>query len=511
MALTIVPYLVGYGSQDGVWRYTGFIIGVEDGNSYIAKMLFGATGEWIFRTPYSAVQQKGVLAFFPYLLIGKLSSQPAQHEQLVALFHWFRVLSGVLAILAGYDFISLFINDKKWKWWALVVYTLGGGGGWVLVILEQKNFLGSLPLEFISPESFGFLGLFGFPHLALARALFLWGLTGYLNELPGNLIGTLWLMMGFLQPMYVVVAWVIVTVHFLLYSLVIAVRVKGNKQQIWREVNGFGKIAMRVIIISSPLLVYTAIKFLTDPFLIIWAKQNKLPSPHLIHYLIAYGIYFPFVILGLKTLLKNDLRKSILLAGWLLVLPFLITAPVSTQRRLAEGIWVIFSICMISYFENRIRVRYFEKGILYLAFPSTILLVFGSIITVSNPGTPLFRPILEVEAFKYLSVNASSGSIVLSSYETGNNLPAWAPHRVVLGHGPETMNRLEVEVEIGQFYTFTATDEYRQSILTKYGVDYVFWGPLEKELGAWDPNSADYLSKSFNNQDYAIYQNVLLP
>ena len=511
MALTTVPYLIGYGSQDEAWKYTGFVIGVEDGNSYIAKMLSGATGEWIFRTPYSAGHQKGVLAFFPYLLIGKLSAQPAQHEQLVALFHWFRILSGVLAILAGFDFISLFINEKKWQWWALAVYTLGGGGGWVLVILEQKNFFGSLPLEFISPESFGFLGLLGFPHLVLARALFLWGLTVYLRELPGYLIGFLWLIMGFFQPMYVVIAWVVVAVHFLLISASITIKEKGNKKKIWKEVGGFGLNALQATIISSPLVVYTAIEFMTDPFLKIWTEQNILPSPHFFHYLVAYGIFIPFVLLGLKNLLKNEYKKSRLLAGWLLLLPLLITAPVPTQRRLAEGIWAVISIAMISYFENRIRMKYIEKWILYLAFPSTILLMFGSIISVKNPGTPLFRPSLEIDAFKYLSENASPGSVVLSSFETGNNLPAWAPHRVVLGHGPETMNREEVEIEIKQFYTPVATDEYRQLILTKYGVDYVFLGPLEKDLGYWDPGSTDYLEEYFSNEDYAIYKNIPLP
>ena len=53
MLLTSIPYLVGFQEQRGAWAFTGFVFGVGDGNSYIAKMLQGAAGAWLFRTPYS--------------------------------------------------------------------------------------------------------------------------------------------------------------------------------------------------------------------------------------------------------------------------------------------------------------------------------------------------------------------------------------------------------------------------------------------------------------------------
>ena len=83
MAITMIPYLVGYAQQGEEWRYTGFVIGVEDGNSYIAKMLSGASGNWLFRSPHSAAEQQGVIAYLPYLILGKLASGPAQHDQMV--------------------------------------------------------------------------------------------------------------------------------------------------------------------------------------------------------------------------------------------------------------------------------------------------------------------------------------------------------------------------------------------------------------------------------------------
>jgi hypothetical protein len=74
MGITSIPYLYGFFRQGSDWYFTGFVFGVEDGNSYIAKMLSGSFGDWLFKTPYTNFQQVGFLAFLPYILLGKISS-----------------------------------------------------------------------------------------------------------------------------------------------------------------------------------------------------------------------------------------------------------------------------------------------------------------------------------------------------------------------------------------------------------------------------------------------------
>src|SRR3989304_2050406 len=166
MIATTIPYILGYARQGDAWQFTGFVFGVEDGNSYIAKMLSGSNGAWLFKTPYTTSFQPGVIAFLPYLVLGKLAFAPGLHEQLVVLYHFFRIVSGILAILATYDFISLFLNEIIFRRVGLLLSILGGGLGWIAVLVGSS----SLPLEFYSPETFGFLSLYGIPHLALARA-----------------------------------------------------------------------------------------------------------------------------------------------------------------------------------------------------------------------------------------------------------------------------------------------------------------------------------------------------
>jgi hypothetical protein len=103
MLLMTLPYLVGYASQGKNWHYTGLLIAAEDGQSYFAKMLLGANGDWLFKTPYTLTPQNGFLAFLPYLILGKLTSPPGQSEQMAGLFHILRFSGGILAALATYD------------------------------------------------------------------------------------------------------------------------------------------------------------------------------------------------------------------------------------------------------------------------------------------------------------------------------------------------------------------------------------------------------------------------
>ena len=162
MLITSLPYIYAYTQQESN-VYTGFLLGVDDGNSYIAKMARGSSGDWLFTTPYTAYPQKVSLIYIPYLILGKLAAPPALHEQLVVLFHIYRFVAGMCAIIASYFFITIFISTTSTRRLALILLTLGGGLGWVIILTGQTNWLGSPPLEFFSPEAFGFLEIYGLP------------------------------------------------------------------------------------------------------------------------------------------------------------------------------------------------------------------------------------------------------------------------------------------------------------------------------------------------------------
>lgn len=535
MLFTSLPYLAGFARQGEDWRFTGFVFGVEDGNSYIAKMLSGSQGAWLFRTPYTPYPQNGIIAFLPYLLLGKLAAPPAQHEQLVALFHLFRIAAGLLAIIATYDFLSLFVREVAWRRLALVVATIGGGLGWLAVLLGWEAAFGSLPLEFYSPESFGFLALYGLPHLALARAFLLWGLRSYLLEggtgdrakgaVAGHpqprimarlrpyfskmRSGIFFLLIGLAQPLTVVVAWILVGAHVAGLGIWQGWRARRGRGMDLPGLRGYARQAALSLAVSLPVVVYTGYFFSRDPYLREWAAQNLILSPHPFHYLIAYGVMVPFSLFGALHLLRNDAWRAWLLLAWVILLPVLAYAPYHLQRRLPEGVWVAIvalSIVALQHWQGRMP-RWKTAGLLACVFtiPAALILLAGGLLATISPGKPVFRPAGEVSAYQALSRQARAGEVVLSAYETGNALPAWAPVRVVIGHGPESAGLAELQPQVAEFFQPETRDSARLAFLQTHAISYLFWGPAEKALGEWDPAEAQYLQPIYQGAEITVF------
>lgn len=524
MVVTTFPYLIAFQramSQDqGVpWRFSGFVFGVEDGNSYIAKMRRGMEGEWLFHSPYSGMEQGGLIAFLPYYLLGKLAGGSASHEQLVVLFHWFRFGAGILNIIATYLFISEYLRGGLWRQVALVMITSGGGLGWVVLLFPNSQVL---PLEFYSPEAFGFLSLYGLPHLSLARAFMLLSLREVLRfwspdefqsaKGHGWRLGFYWLGAGLSQPIHAVIIGVIVALYYgfvWIRQFLRKSRVTGE-QSFWRMVTSIGLASLPALV----LVVYTGIRFITDPYLRIWASQNRLPAAPISLYLLSYGWLIPFVFGGIKKVLKDGDERGFVLILWLLVASTLIFTPISIQRRLIEGIWVgliLLSVIFLEpYAENLskgMHLRGVSSLLVICALPSSILLIWGGIQSARFPQPPIFIP--EWEAVGYEALNQleqAKDTLVLASYDSSNALPAYAFVRVLVGHGPESpfVDRMTEKVET--FYHGQTSDSFRLDFIRENQIEFIVWGENERKLGDWQPLLETYLKPVYEDGEFIIFR-----
>lgn len=507
MLITSIPYALGFINQGESWRFTGFVFGVVDGNSYIAKMMAGRAGEWLFRTPFSAQDHKGALLFFPYLVLGKLAVFPARpHLQLVLLFHGFRFLAGMAMILATYDFLSLFIREENWRRWALIIISLGGGLGWLVAGL-RVDWADSVPLAFISPESFGFLNLYGLPHLAAARALLLWGMRAFIVADRKIASGMLWMLLGLFQPIYVVVGWCVIGLYLVTLALkTFTDRSSGTPSRWWFFTDRLKRF-LWTFTLSSPLVIYTALVFRMDKYLSQWAVQSKTLAPHPMFYLLAYGLLVPFLYFGAKNITRAYPTLGWLVVGWIAIVPFMVSFPSVIQRRLAEGVWVALVILAVKAFDGSfITLSKKWSYTMMLTFTSTIILFAGGIQAVSDPAPPLYISVEEAKTFAYVEEKISSNAVILCSFQTGNPLPAWAPVHVVLGHSPETANYRQIRREVAAFYRTDTPPQTRLDTLNRYQVEYVYWGPAERDLGDWDLGAVDFLTLRFQEGAYQIFQ-----
>lgn len=505
--LTSLPYLVGYLRQDEQWRYTGLLIAAEDGHSYLAKMLLGAAGDWLFRTPYTAYPQRGFLAFFPYILLGKLTSPPGQYSQLVALFHLFRIAGVIFCIWATDRFVSLYFSECRYRLFAVVLATLGGGLGFLYVFGLSSFWQGGLPLEFYSPETFGFLSFLAIPHLLWARGFLFWGLTDYLHAhreesfWGGWKAGVIWNLTGLMQPFTIVVGWAVLAIHLFaefLYSLL------QKNNPLHSSFSFWAKRASGAVLASSPFVIYTFVSFRLDPFLKQWEKQNIILSPPIGDYLLAYGILLPLSLVGTwKWLRQSDVSKRLLIF-WALFFPVLAYVPYNLQRRLPEGVFIALSILAVAGFSILSGFpRSLAKIWLGLSMIPSLILVGGGIITLLNPSPPLYFSADEQDLFKTMRDMVPRSSVVLADWDLSNLLPAHVPVRVIIGHGPESLRAIELKQQVEKFYRGDLSEKERLQFLKQENVDYLI---VRQEISPNGWRKMPDLKLLYQNSSLALFQ-----
>jgi hypothetical protein len=478
MALLTLPYLIAFQTQGGEWRFSGFLFGVEDGNSYIADMRQGANGAWLFRDPYTSEPQSGALVYLPYLLLGKLAGGADRQVQLVVLFRLANILCGIAMLLAAYRFLACFLESVSLRRLGMAAVSLGGGFGWLLAIR------GTYPLEFTSPEAFGFLSLFGIPHLAVARALLLLALAWFLTPRPaaeagrqGVKIGSALIALWFFQPLTVLVAWAVMGATVILSFLKMKLRRSGDgsssREELKRASVGVG--------MTIPFVLYSVVSFIVDPILRQWNLQNMLPSPPFWQYLLSYAVLLLPALAGAYFALRED-DRWLLLIGWTLVFPAMVYLPIGPQRRLAEGFWIVPVALALFLVEKKVSgsVRRFALPVaMGLMLPAAVIFLGWAAVQSAAPAAPTFLPNQEAHALEWLDANAAPGAVVLSDFDAGNALPAYAGLVSYIGHGPETVNGPQKESIVRIVFDGARSDPDRLAALRTSGARYVLVGPKE--------------------------------
>ena len=326
--------------------------------------------------------------------------------------------------------------------------------------------------------------------------------TFHVSRLPGPkwaaLAGLTWLLMGLIVPFYVAVAWAVMGAAWLALGL-------RERRVPWRE----GLLAGGVMLVSAPVVAYSAWVFTTDPVYATWAAQNQILSPHPLHYLAAYGIPLSLAALAMREAWDKE-RLGWLALAWVGFVPALVYLPFNLQRRLVEGVQVPLSLLAalgISSFRwqgPRLRAL---LGLLLVALSLTnVMLVAGNCLSLRGKPAPIYRDAGEVAALDWLNQQVESDDVVLAAYETGNYLPTRVKARAFVGHGPESVHADEKKRLVAYFFDGATDDAWRRDLLSQYGVDWVFWGPAERTMGDFDPSQAAYLAPVYDAPEYTLFR-----
>jgi len=213
-------------------------------------------------------------------------------------------------------------------------------------------------------------------------------------------------------------------------------------------------------------------------------------------------------LLGARDLVRRESVLGLFLPAWFAALILLAYAPVTVQRRLADGAWVALAVLAargISTLRWSDRWRRVAAALLLAAaLPTTLILIGGGWWAVARPSVPLYRPAAEVRAMNWLADHAAPEQVVLASFDTGNVLPAWAPIRSVIGHGPETAGLAELRPKVEGFFGNAMTESERRALLVGQSVDFVLVGPEERKLGPWESIPPE-LRPVYDESGYTVY------
>lgn len=483
-ALTTAPYAWAAAHADAHWAFTGFLFGVEDGLSYIAKMRLGAQGAWLFRTPYTTRPAMGLPVYSAYLALGHLLGPRAPYTAFVLLFHAFR-----LAALAGLVFALqrvlawLLPGRPKAQAAAALWALLGGGLGWTLFLFGQGQRLGwGGPLSFYAPEAFGFLAVWGLPHLSAGRAAWLYAWWALAHRRYRAFILAAWALLLF-QPLFIV--------PLTLLSLGTLV-FQGRTPHTRAQILALAVAALGWALVWGPLLYAR----LTDPVVQAWDAQNNVRLVPALALVLAYGPWLPWVVPGWRALHRERPAVARALLAWMGLSAGLMLLPTSVQRRLLEGVWVAWGALAVRGASRRGRWRHLPLLTTAVA-PALLLSLAWQAGT--HPGPPLFRPRAEAAAMQAWSAQVPLAAGVLAAYPSSTALPAWAPVRAPAGHPVESPQWAEHRAQARAFFAATTSDAQRRAMLRAWQVDWVWWGPRERALGPWDPRTAAYLEPVFRH------------
>jgi hypothetical protein len=498
VGLSCLPYVYAYLTMPPDLRFTGLLFNPQDGNSYYAKMLQGARGEWLFHLPFTSEPHEGAFIFTYYLALGHLARLTNLPISLV--YHLTRAINGFLLLLTVYGFLTLLITRVAERQLIFLLVATSSGLGWLV------GLLGYLAVDLWVPEAMTFYAILANPHFPLAMALMLvifglgagsWGQERLPGWVRATLSGVAALLLAVVQPFCLVTVYSVLAVNLAL----LAVR---RRRWPWVEMG----VAAAVIVASAPFLLYDVWVSTVNPALRAWSAQNLTPSPPPWDYALSYGVVFLLAVAGAVWALRRGRDVDLLLVVWIIVNVVLLYLPIPLQRRLVLGLHLPLAM-LAGLGLSRVILpwlrtgrRAVTAGILSFSALTNLFLLFGAFLAATQHDARLYLSTDEAEGLAWMREHIPPDAVILASPQSGLFIPAWAGQRVVYGHEFETIDAEEKKARVEAF--FRGVDA---AVLSDYGVNYVFVGPRERALGNGVPPE-DWRG-AFASDDVVIYQSPL--
>jgi hypothetical protein len=519
-----IPYLYGYWITPADRAFMGIATNPSDIAQYMAWMQAFETS-FLISNPLTSEPSAAVFFNLLWWVLGRLSIIFSV-DHIIAI-QIYRIFSAVFFAVIVFWFISLFTNNLRKRRGAFLVAYFGGGLGWIWVVAKYTVTGGTLlfPHDVYAIEANTFFALMGINHFVFSAALMVlvygWFVLGYEKK-------------QWRYPILAAIAAIILGWEHA-YDMLLVYAVLGAFTLLLLFRDGF---SWRLILYPGfigVVSVWPALYslYITNAFPVWKAVLAQFdnagawtPSPFNLLFLL--GIPFIVAIVGFDGFLplKERSPRDLLIRAWFLTNLFVVYVPLNFQIHYLSGwqvpIAILSSFVFFDYIFPSIQhlsiykqaERLFSVGMtpklifavaLFIVIMHNIYLLSWRVTVLNRLPHEYFLYQDEVSALHWLTDNAPPDSVIFSGRDLGQYIPSQTGLRPFLAHWAMTKDLHLKEELVRRFFQPETNDETRQAILAEYGVDYVFYGFEEKNLGSFDPQTSQLLRQCFTQPSVTVY------
>ncbi|NDJ86029.1 MAG: NnrS family protein [Chloroflexi bacterium] len=507
VTLTLLPYAWAILVSDNTWHFMGILADPLDGASYFAKIQQGIEGNWLFETRYTPEQHDTAGLFTFYLLLGHIARLLGFST--IVIYHLVRIATSLFMFMSLYWLGAHIWRRTRPRQLFFILSSVASGLGWLAVILFGPEFGTGSP-DLSTPEAIPLYAAYTNPHfplsiagIALVAGILLEAFRPGFTDAPDVENGGIMLIMisvivAIIQPPAMVsiggalVLFIIVTAYNNYLQQGVPLRqVRWIDILPWHEI----RWGAMVWLPAFPVALYYLLVFNTNSVMAEFNRQNDTMSPNIILTLAGYSplliIAAPGIIRAVRHV-ERDGDQFMLL--WLIVNGIVLYTPYDLQRRFFIGLIIPITFFAVRSLEdhwlNTISKRWHQMALI-MAF---ILMLPSHAIAL---GIPLIGAVADreagadvgivlekdyVETYDWLDKVGREDEVVLASEYVSLWVPARTSLRVVYGHPAETVPAEERQGQVEDFFSGRNCQTLVFSDELPFQVDYVIWGPAEREL-----------------------------
>jgi hypothetical protein len=494
LAILALPYVYAFEIGQNQAQFGGFLLNPLDGNSYLAKMMLGRQGDWLFTLPYSAEQSEPAFLFVFYILLGHLSRWVSLPS--IFIFHAARLAAAAGLIISLFVFFTRVFNDPQAAWGAFMFAAVGSGLGWLALPF------GIYSSDFWVAEGYPFLSAYANPHFPLGISLLLILIMPAKSSDDKNEHIAAWrtmsrvaiaVLLALILPFGIILAVVILIFHqFISFA-------RFGERKWRRPLHDI----LTIGVAGGPILLYQAWIVGKDAFLSNWNQQNQTATPPVFDLLISFSPFILASILVIWYMLWKRGLKTTLLSAWVISCLILIFFPWNLQRRFLTGVYIPLAGLAGYGLLNFIRPGRLQRWLfglcLLLVIPTNLIVILAGISAARNQEASIYLRDSEIEAFAWIESNTARDDVFLASAETGLLIPAHTGRRVIYGHPYETANSLKNHTILDQFFSGQMGVNQLPAL-----VKFIWIGPREKSRY---PEMDEILAPVvYSNEEVVIYR-----